>query len=406
MGRKDKTHKSICNGEKDLKQIDTVGAKTTGKKKKKHEKMEDHVSEDSGQDVKNTDGTELKEKKTKKRDNAEEQVAGTTDLAVCAANGVKTDDFAPVKKGKKKHKKDKGREIQATDCHEMNDERREENLETTKEPVERSEDAKKAKKSKKRKRENELLPVECDHASGNSADVPSKKKKKSKEKHLNKSVPDSKESAEVDCELKELKNAKKKRKQQKIEAEAENAETLKCDEAVEGNGGSGESKKKRKKDKLKDITPCENAEGESKKLRKEETEDTGTKTEATDKNKEAAFTVGQWGTAEFENAERQNKFLRLLGGMKNKNKSDGASTEKNEKKGLFGGLAALAAKTGNTAMTNSEQHKWQTNMEGQFNKALMYKGQKGGGLGFEKPPGEGKKFHIDIQKSSSIKFDD
>ena len=116
--------------------------------------------------------------------------------------------------------------------------------------------------------------------------------------------------------------------------------------------------------------------------------------------------VGQWGTAQFDSSERQNKFFRLLGGMKSQGTGVVPGVAKQGKKSLFGGLAALIPKTGKSAMTNEQQTEWQTKMESQFDKSLNYKVQKGGGLGFEKPPEEGKKFHINIHKSNSIKFDD
>ena len=116
--------------------------------------------------------------------------------------------------------------------------------------------------------------------------------------------------------------------------------------------------------------------------------------------------VGQWGTAQFDSSERQNKFFRLLGGMKSHGTGVVPGAAKQGKKSLFGGLAALIPKTGKSAMTNEQQSDWQTKMESQFDKALTYKVQRGGGLGFEKPPEEGKKFHINIHKSNSIKFDD
>ena len=123
------------------------------------------------------------------------------------------------------------------------------------------------------------------------------------------------------------------------------------------------------------------------------------------RTEESTTFVGQWGTAKFENAERKHKFLRLLGGMKSTTDKEGAGGA-TRKKGLFGGLASLVTERQNNAMTKDEQMVWQSNMENQFEKALAYKAQRGGGLGFEKPPGEGKKFHIDVNKTNSIQFDD
>ena len=160
--------------------------------------------------------------------------------------------------------------------------------------------------------------------------------------------------------------------------------------------------KKRKKSKDKDHVLVTDNDS----YKKKSEEDSRDYLNGKKSNEETTAIVGQWGTAQFDNSERQNKFFRLLGGMKNQGTGGAPAAMNQGKKGLFGGLAALVPKTGKNAMTNEQQTDWQTKMESQFDKALTYKFQKGGGLGFEKPPEEGKKFHINIHKSNSIKFDD
>ena len=194
----------------------------------------------------------------------------------------------------------------------------------------------------------------------------------------------------------DLKNSRKKR-----ERGEEN------EEQVEGTSETEGKKFKKKRKKERDLK-TENMEQVANKTSRDGSvaeHDVNTFRKEI-KSEKTTATVGQWGTAQFENAERQKKFLRLLGGIKSKSIGDGKLTADKKKNSLFGGLATLASGGGKSAMTSTEQATWRNNMQSQFDKALMYKGQKGGGLGFEKQQEEGKKFHINIHKSNSIKFDD
>ena len=102
--------------------------------------------------------------------------------------------------------------------------------------------------------------------------------------------------------------------------------------------------------------------------------------------------LGQWGTAELDTGERQNKFLRLLGGFK-------ASS---------GQKAAPGRHCVNSALNASGENQLNKTLETQFDNAMNYRVnmQRGGGLGYSAPPGENKKFHIDSTSSKSLKFDD
>ena len=102
--------------------------------------------------------------------------------------------------------------------------------------------------------------------------------------------------------------------------------------------------------------------------------------------------LGQWGTAELDTGERQNKFLRLLGGFK------ASSSQK-----VSPGRHCV-----NSALNASGENQLNKTLETQFDSAMNYRVnmQRGGGLGYSAPPGENKKFHIDSTSSKSIKFDD
>ncbi|CAG5129809.1 unnamed protein product [Candidula unifasciata] len=132
----------------------------------------------------------------------------------------------------------------------------------------------------------------------------------------------------------------------------------------------------------------------------------------------SAATLGNWQGNLFENDERQNKFLRLLGGMKkSSNATVGMSSKHSatlagtKKKGLFGSLASLSntvSSGGNMALDVNAAANLNQKLEDEYNKAMNFKlsGKVGTGFGFVKDPAEGKKFHIDVTKSKSIKFND
>ncbi|BFZ01619.1 hypothetical protein BsWGS_04658 [Bradybaena similaris] len=130
----------------------------------------------------------------------------------------------------------------------------------------------------------------------------------------------------------------------------------------------------------------------------------------------AAVAHGNWQGNLFESSERQNKFLRLLGGMKKSN-NDTAGTGKGsailagtKKKGLFGSLASSKTASGGSgvALDVNAAASLNRKLEDEYNKAMNFKlsGKVGSGFGFAADPAEGKKFHIDVNKSKSIKFDD
>ncbi|KAL4228181.1 Small acidic protein [Mactra antiquata] len=119
--------------------------------------------------------------------------------------------------------------------------------------------------------------------------------------------------------------------------------------------------------------------------------------------------TGQWSSADLGDQQRQNKFMRLLGGFKKG--SDSSQIEK--KFGFSGGFNAAKSGSnfskrpgGNFAMDKQQQDIYTKNLETDYERAMKMNLNRGIGLGFEKPPEEGKKFYIDTSKSKSIKFDD
>ncbi|XP_072318941.1 uncharacterized protein knop1 [Eucyclogobius newberryi] len=100
--------------------------------------------------------------------------------------------------------------------------------------------------------------------------------------------------------------------------------------------------------------------------------------------------LGQWSTAEFGSSEKQQKFLRLMGGFKKGFQPASASVE-----------------GGNMALGMNAQQQLQQGLLGEFERAhsrRMDFSNKGTGLGFIAQPT--KKFSIDANATHSIRFDD
>ncbi|KAK0152068.1 Lysine-rich nucleolar protein 1 [Merluccius polli] len=99
---------------------------------------------------------------------------------------------------------------------------------------------------------------------------------------------------------------------------------------------------------------------------------------------------GQWGTARFESTEKQQKFLRLMGGFKKETQTSGPS-----------------AARPNMALARDQQQNLHQALLGEFERAqsrrLDFSG-RGAGLGFSAPPS--KKFSIDANATRSVRFDD
>ncbi|KAM4595507.1 uncharacterized protein knop1 isoform 1-T2 [Fundulus diaphanus] len=101
-------------------------------------------------------------------------------------------------------------------------------------------------------------------------------------------------------------------------------------------------------------------------------------------------TLGQWSTAQFDNSQQQQKFLRLMGGFKKSFQ-----------------VAEKTAGGANMALGKDAQQQLQQGLLGEFERAQMRKmdfSNRGAGLGFTAP--SNKKFTIDVNASRSVRFDD
>ncbi|KAK1886440.1 Lysine-rich nucleolar protein 1 [Dissostichus eleginoides] len=97
-----------------------------------------------------------------------------------------------------------------------------------------------------------------------------------------------------------------------------------------------------------------------------------------------------WSTAEFNSSEKQQKFLRLMGGFKK-------------------GFQPASDRSGaaNMALGKGAQEQLQQGLVGEFERAQSRRidfSNRGTGLGFT--PASNKKFSIDIHSSRSVRFDD
>lgn len=99
--------------------------------------------------------------------------------------------------------------------------------------------------------------------------------------------------------------------------------------------------------------------------------------------------LGQWSTAQFDSSEKQQKFLRLMGGFK---------------KGFQPAGTTARAKM---ALGKDGQQQLQQKLLDEFDRAhscKMDSTNSGAGIGFTAPAN--KKFFIDINASRSVRFDD
>jgi len=108
--------------------------------------------------------------------------------------------------------------------------------------------------------------------------------------------------------------------------------------------------------------------------------------------------VGQWSTAQFDSNEKQQKFLRLMGGFKKVTQPTG---------GPAPARPNMALVRPNMALAQDQQQNLQRALLGEFERAQSRRadfGGRGTGLGFSAPPS--KNFYIDANASRSVRFDD
>ncbi|XP_064620665.1 lysine-rich nucleolar protein 1-like [Lineus longissimus] len=122
-----------------------------------------------------------------------------------------------------------------------------------------------------------------------------------------------------------------------------------------------------------------------------------------------SINLGQWGTATFDDKERQDKFYRLLGGFKKKTDTpvqNTAVTNSVKKLNPFVNPNSPFLRK-NLALSSSDAKNLDDNLEKDFNRAMEWKltMPRGTGIGYTPPPDANKVFYIDKTKSSSIKFD-
>ncbi|KAK6180483.1 hypothetical protein SNE40_012629 [Patella caerulea] len=386
------TNKSFSNGIVNNEPENEFDGNKNRKKKEKREKDLHEIpdAENSINDV------EKKHKKHKKNKTKNESENSDVDVTV-KKKSFKNEELTSVK-----HKEHKNK---------------------TKNELETSDNEVTVKKKKIKEIENEDLTSELD-----TNDIPKRKKKK--RKHVSQEVTSDVETVSPSKKLKKSKgskdreqngNAKKSVEKNNCSSDEDKINTKirkkksdekkGCDEQL----NSGESKKKKKKKKGRpppssdeeeeekleiEITKSKKKKCKKSKIREDTIADK-TQTESEPKKSENIkdpVKLGQWSTVSFDDQKRQDKFQRLLGGFK---KDSGKP-----KSGLYGGLTARVS--GNNALDRAGQDELNKNLQAQYDSALSIKlgATKGLGLGFQPPPGAGKKFYIDTGKSSSVKFDD
>ena len=292
----------------------------------------------------------------------------------------------------------------------------------------KSDDSKEKKKKKKRKlsadHQDECNYDEKGESKDSSvlnveSDMILKKKKKKKKKRSYEKCDMDEEASVPESEIIPPKNKKRK---EKTNNSLEDVQTQ--------NDSVGKSSKKKKKsdiDDIKDMGISDEVDNDSlskvKKKKKKQSTESSDDNKPTDISKEVTTSTsdmngegnhnhnpveGQWQGNLFETEDRQNKFLRLLGGMKtNETKGKGlfSSTKSSKGKGLFGSLGSVKH---NVALSVNAAASLNQSLEDDYNKAITLKfgGGKGSGFGFTRDPAEGKKFHIDTKSVKSKKFED
>lgn len=320
---------------------------------------------------KKTDDASTKKSKKKKRRHSDSENI-TNDVSLCDEHLVSNDDKKVLSIGKKKKQK-------------PNDE------------AQILEDDKFDKKHKKKKHKKNNFDKDVDSLKSdiNLDDNMKRKKKKKKYKESdnemkgNKSISESPESLidEENSIIERKSNKKKKKCKEKNDTEFSQSfsDGTFCND-------QNKTKKKKKKDKhWHDSNEIDNYSTSEKKIKPNENEDIKQPDQLLVHDSKKS---GQWGTAFNENTDKQNKFLRLMGGFKK-------GTDEQASKAL-----KFSTKFANFAMDQSTEQTFHKNLEQQYDKAMSSNLQRGIGLGFQPPPDAGKKFHIDIVASKSVKFGD
>ena len=365
--KKKRRHSNSENITKNDKKVLKIGKK---KKLKANNEIETLEDDKFDKKHKNTDDVSAKRSKEKKRRHSD-SVNMTNDVSLCTEHLVSNDDKKVLRIGKKKKRKP--------------------NNET-----QIFEDDKFDKKHKKKKHKKNNFDKDTDSWKSdiNLDDNLERKKKKKKYKESdnemkrNKSISDPPESLidEENSKIKRKSNKKKKKKHKENNG-CDTEFSQNFSDSNDQHKTSTKTKKKKNKDKhRKDSNEIDDYRTTSESnIRPNEKEDIKQPDQIHDSEKS-----GQWGTAFNENKDKQNKFLRLMGGFK---KGMDEQTSK-------------SLEFANFAMDQSTEQTFHKNLEQQYDKAMTSNLQRGVGLGFQPPPDAGKKFYIDKVASKSVKFGD
>lgn len=332
------------------------------KKKKKKVPTESESISLSGSGVNSQDQCPSVKKKKRKKSVVLEDEMESDEEKIC----VKSMEDSQKKKSKKKTKSKDKKDECVRDLTEMCDEDKQ---------------SKKEKKKKKKSKDKSEKCLEDLTKMYDGTDASNKQSKKEKKKK-----PTDKDK-DTDDRATEPENKGRKGKHKMTDHGTENGIT-EDSESVHEDSSERPSGKKRKKKKGKDTDD----EPDLKKSKGGLECGPRTENKKISSDPDPAYT-GQWTTASLGDEQRQNKFLRLLGGFKAA-KSDAPL------------LSTLGGKCGNVAMTQNQENLYMRSMEDQYGKAMSFNKNRGLGLGFEKPPSEGKKFYIDKNMSKSKKFND
>lgn len=292
---------------------------------------------------------------------------------------------------------------------------------------------KKKKESDKDEHKTELITKEDEEHDSNVSKKKKKKKKKSKENRELEENDNITVSEPIEPEFAVTEDSKKSKKKKKNKSkDIDQSPVLNVSNDTDCVHNVSSDKKSKKKDKKKDKEHLAADKEVDEPVKNTPNKDNGegvAEKEHTEKKEDESVVQGQWKGNLFETEERQNKFLRLLGGMKKTPTEVEVSSDKglfsssktskgnglfgslgktNKGKGLFGSLGSVSKPVNNVALSIDDAATLNQNLENDFNKALNMKlgGGRGLGLGFTKDPAEGKKFHIDTTKVKSKVFDD
>lgn len=365
---------------------------------KKRKKIECDKEEDNI-DIREVENVEeilpLKKKKRKHKCGERNQIE--TESAAIDCDNIISDDLS-VNKSKKKKRRHSDSENITKDDNKVLKIDKKKKLKANNE-IETFEDDIFDKKHKKKKHKKNNFDKDADSWKSdiNLDDNLERKKKKKKCKESdnemkgNKSINDSPESL-IDEENSKIERKSNKKKKKKCK------EKNGCDTAFSQSLNDGndqyrtctKTKKNKKKDKHeKDSNEIDDYSTSESNIRPNEKEDIKQPDQIHDSKKS-----GQWGTAFNENKDKQNKFLRLMGGFRK-------GTDEQASKVL-----KFSTKFANFAMDQSTEQTFHQHLEQQYDKAMTSNLQRGVGLGFQPPPDAGKKFYIDKVASKSVKFGD